>query len=199
MTYPTANASPAIDATPIATATAKPVDRPQEAEHREAGEADHHREVEATADRRGQPLQQETQPPEQDRDPHAHHQREGDDVGSRRAAQREPGRLLAEEGEERLGDGEPGEAQQGEQLPAGAELARRVPAANKPSPDRSHTGSVLTPRSPSPARGQTIRRSVAQRVSSWRLLSWSLRSTADTWVSTVFTDSESCRAISLYV
>ena len=34
------------------------------------------------------------------------------------------------------------------------------------------------------------RRSVAQRVSSWRLLSWSLRSTADTWVSTVFTDRE---------
>ena len=44
-----------------------------------------------------------------------------------------------------------------------------------------------------------MRRSVAQRVSSWRLLSWSLRSTADTWVSTVFTDSDSWRAISLYV
>ena len=48
-------------------------DRSQEAEDREAGEAHHHREVEATTDRRGQPLQQETQPPEQDRDPHAHH------------------------------------------------------------------------------------------------------------------------------
>ena len=42
-------------------------------------------------------------------------------------------------------------------------------------------------------------RSVAHRVSSWRLDSCSLRSTAETWVSTVFTDSVRRRAISLYV
>ena len=34
-----------------------------------------------------------------------------------------------------------------------------------------------------------MRRSVAQRVSSWRLESWSLRSTDDTCVSMVFTES----------
>ena len=48
---------------------------------REAGEADDDREVEATADRRGHPLQQEAQPPEQDRHPHAHDQRKGDRGG----------------------------------------------------------------------------------------------------------------------
>ena len=48
-----------------------------------------------------------------------------------------------------------------------------------------------------PVASQTSRRSAAQRVSSWRLDSWSLRSTAETCVSTVFT--EMCRrsAISL--
>ena len=45
---------------------------------------------------------------------------------------------------------------------------------------------------------QTRRRAVAQRVSSCRLLSWSLRSTAETWLSTVFTEMKSCLAISLY-
>ena len=43
----------------------------------------------------------------------------------------------------------------------------------------------------------TMRRSVAQRLSSWRLESWSLRSTADAWVSTVFTEIVSSRASSL--
>ena len=45
--------------------------------------------------------------------------------------------------------------------------------------------------------GYTRRRSLAQRVSSWRLESWSLRSTDETWVSTVFTDRCSRRATSL--
>ena len=35
---------------------------------------------------------------------------------------------------------------------------------------------------------QTILRSDAQRANSWRLLSWSLRSTAVMWVSTVLTE-----------
>ena len=43
-----------------------------------------------------------------------------------------------------------------------------------------------------------MRRSVAQRVSSWRFESWSLRSTDDTWVSTVLVEMPSWRAISLY-
>ena len=49
------------------------------------------------------------------------------------------------------------------------------------------------------SRAQTSRCSVAQRVSSWRVESWSLRSTLETWLSTVFT--ERCRraAISLYM
>jgi len=44
---------------------------------------------------------------------------------------------------------------------------------------------------------QTRRRSVAQRVSSWRLESWSFRRTEETWVSTVFTERCSRRATSL--
>src|SRR5207249_3112376 len=44
----------------------------------------------------------------------------------------------------------------------------------------------------------TSRRPVAHRVSSCRLESWSLRSTAETWVSTVLTEIESWRATSLY-
>ena len=44
---------------------------------------------------------------------------------------------------------------------------------------------------PTDRTGQTRRRSLAQAVSWWRLDSCSLRSTADTWVSTVFTDSTS--------
>lgn len=46
---------------------------------------------------------------------------------------------------------------------------------------------------------QTRRRSLAQRASSRRLLSCSLRSTDDTCVSTVFTDRNSSPATSLYV
>ncbi len=45
---------------------------------------------------------------------------------------------------------------------------------------------------------QTRRRSVAQRVSWWRLESCSLRSTLETWVSTVLIEMNSSRAISLY-
>src|SRR5437870_2848060 len=45
----------------------------------------------------------------------------------------------------------------------------------------------------------TTPRSLAHRVSSCLVDSWSLRSTADTWVSTVFTEISSRRAISLYV
>src|SRR5205823_9169413 len=44
---------------------------------------------------------------------------------------------------------------------------------------------------------QVRRRSAAQRVSSWRLESCSLRSTAETWVSTVLTEISRRRAISL--
>ncbi len=43
----------------------------------------------------------------------------------------------------------------------------------------------------------TRRRSVAHRVSSWRLESWSLRRTDETWVSTVLTDRLRRRATSL--
>src|SRR5690606_2644109 len=46
------------------------------------------------------------------------------------------------------------------------------------------------------AAGQTRRRAVAQRESSWRLESWSLRSTDETWVSTVLTEMNSSLAIS---
>ena len=48
---------------------------------------------------------------------------------------------------------------------------------------------------PSPL--QMRRRSVAHRVSSWRLESWSLRRTEETWVSTVLTDRLRRRATSL--
>ena len=54
-------------------------------------------------------------------------------------------------------------------------------------------------RSQPAGRPQTIRRSVAQRVSWCRFDSCSLRSTDDTWVSTVFTDRCSSPATSLYV
>ena len=47
--------------------------------------------------------------------------------------------------------------------------------------------------------GSTSRRSAAQRVSSWRLESCSLRSTADTCASTVFGEMPSRWAISLYM
>jgi hypothetical protein len=43
----------------------------------------------------------------------------------------------------------------------------------------------------------TSRRSAAQRLSSWRLESWSFRRTAETWASTVFAEIESWSAISL--
>ena len=46
---------------------------------------------------------------------------------------------------------------------------------------------------------QSSRRSAAQRESSWRLESWSLRSTADTWASTVLAEMPSRSATSLYM
>ncbi len=61
------------------------------------------------------------------------------------------------------------------------------------------TGGVTGPADSNRIRpAQTRRRAVAQRVSSWRLDSWSLRSTAETCDSTVFTEMNSCLAISLY-
>ena len=41
-----------------------------------------------------------------------------------------------------------------------------------------------------------MRRAAAQRLSSLRFESWSLRSTDDAWVSTVFTEIDRLRAIS---
>ena len=46
---------------------------------------------------------------------------------------------------------------------------------------------------------QSSRRSAAQRDSSWRLESWSLRSTADTWASTVLAEMPRRSATSLYM
>lgn len=46
--------------------------------------------------------------------------------------------------------------------------------------------------------GHTSRRAVAHLVSSCRLESCNFRSTAETWDSTVFTEMNSCLAISLY-
>ena len=50
-----------------------------------------------------------------------------------------------------------------------------------------------------PRRSRSSPRSAAQRVSSWRLESWSLRSTEDTWASTVFGEMSRRSAISLYM
>ena len=50
---------------------------------------------------------------------------------------------------------------------------------------------------PTPAARQSSRRSEAQRVSSWRLESCSLRSIEDMWVSTVLMEMNSSRATSL--
>lgn len=72
-------------------------------------------------------------------------------------------------------------------------------------PDRHLSGSPLTCVSPGPLPGRaredvgpyTMRRATAQRVSSLRLDSWSLRRTAETWVSTVLTEMNSSEAHSL--
>ena len=72
-------------------------------------------------------------------------------------------------------------------------------------PDRHLTKTLLTGVSPSPIPGRaqddvgpyTMRRATAQRVSSLRLDSWSLRRTAETWVSTVLTEMNSSEAHSL--
>lgn len=50
---------------------------------------------------------------------------------------------------------------------------------------------------PTSSSGYTMRRAMAQRVSSLRLDSWSLRRTAETWVSTVLTEMNSSEAHSL--
>jgi hypothetical protein len=66
---------------------------------------------------------------------------------------------------------------------------------------RQHARTAGTGRGPASRPGraaQTSRRAVAHRVSSWRLESCSFRSTAETWLSTVFTEMNSCLAISLY-
>ncbi len=47
------------------------------------------------------------------------------------------------------------------------------------------------------APAQASRRSVAQRVNWWRVDSWSLRRTAETWLSTVLVEMDSSRANSL--
>ena len=72
-------------------------------------------------------------------------------------------------------------------------------------PDRHLTGSLLNRVLPCsfPGRVQddvdpyTMRRATAQRVSSLRLDNWSLRRTAETWVSTVLTEMNSSEAHSL--
>ena len=77
---------------------------------------------------------------------------------------------------------------------AGAALRRR------PDP-RRRAGAARSAGAARPAyrRGQsTRRRSTAQRLSSCRLESWSLRSTADTCASTVLVEIDSRCAISLY-
>ena len=67
-------------------------------------------------------------------------------------------------------------------------------------PDRHLTGA---PSAYPPVRSRddiglyTMRRATAQRVSSLRLDSWSLRRTAETWVSTVLTEMNSSEAHSL--
>src|SRR5690606_5496144 len=57
---------------------------------------------------------------------------------------------------------------------------------------RSHAAFAPPVRSKSGVGGEPVaqmrRRSLAQAVSWWRFESWSLRSTAETWVSIVFTD-----------
>ena len=72
-------------------------------------------------------------------------------------------------------------------------------------PDRHQTGPPLTGTTPVRSRNEpktmsrlyTMRRATAQRVSSLRLDSWSLRRTAETWVSTVLTEMNSSEAHSL--
>ena len=68
-------------------------------------------------------------------------------------------------------------------------------------PDRHLTGPLLNRVSPARSRDEsdsyTMRRATAQRVSSLRLDSWSLRRTAETWVSTVLTEMNSSEAHSL--
>ena len=61
------------------------------------------------------------------------------------------------------------------------------------------TARVLRRALDAPRSAQTSRCWVAQRVSSWRVESWSLRSTLETWLSTVFTERCSRAAISLYM
>ena len=70
-----------------------------------------------------------------------------------------------------------------------------------PSPDRASPHRHIPGPFPGRARDAvgpyTMRRATAQRVSSLRLDSWSLRRTAETWVSTVLTEMNSSEAHSL--
>ena len=92
-------------------------------------------------------------------------------------------------------------------LPAARRRADRALPAHRRPGDAAHDGRrpVVGPRAPRPsadaadAAPQTMRRSVAQRVSWCRFDSCSLRSTDETCVSTVFTDRCSSPAISRYV
>ena len=71
-------------------------------------------------------------------------------------------------------------------------LARRAREQRSEPPCREEAAGAPQPRS---RRRQIRRRSLAQAVSWWRLLSCSLRSTAETWVSIVFTDR--CRRLAI--
>ena len=104
-------------------------------------------------------------------------------VEVRRAPRRD--RVGCEDGRRRRtatghGDGVPAEA---------AEAARGAAALQPAQP--------AAPPAAGRACGQSSRRSVAQRVSSWREDSWSLRSTLETWVSTVLIEMNSLDATSL--
>ena len=87
-----------------------------------------------------------------------------------------------------------------EAVPLRLERAGRAPTACRGSTSRASARTAVeraAPRPPKLVRRQSRRRSVAQRASWWRLDSWSLRSTDDTWVSTVFTEISRSRATSL--
>jgi hypothetical protein len=81
---------------------------------------------------------------------------------------------------------------------------KRAQAAPKTRPSRAQNAPKPRPsRAENPPRTRperyVSRRSAAHLVSWCRVDSWSLRSTEDTWLSTVLTEMYSSRAISLYV
>src|SRR4051812_46849105 len=94
-----------------------------------------------------------------------------------------------------------------EHLAAGRQLARqlREHRIERRPHWQIHSNSLAVRAAGGGLNGQTVwrifqirRRSLAQRASWWRLESWSLRSTDDTCVSTVFTEIPRSRATSLY-